>query len=220
MTTIPDLTPTAPIYELYIADISSFTDAWAIDHHPLPGLIADRSAKLVFASIIAPATSIKGIRATLMVRTNISPASLIPYQPDDPRTTPRHNVSLSLLRDHQRWQTRLPSLQRNHHLIIAAKDVPQSATSDDDDQPTPTTAPPRPIPKPFTSLPTTPMTRPWSSTANSPAAAPHPPSDNGRLTSGSWSKTPMRSGHWTPGASTAGVATWTTTPSKTTSPRW
>lgn len=143
MTPVPNQTPAAPIYELHIADISAFTDAWAVDHHPLPGLIADRSAKLVFASIIAPATSIKGIRAALMVRTNLHPGSLVPYQPDDPRTTPRRNLSLTLMRDHQRWQTRLPSLQRNHHLIIAAKDVPQPSvgSSPDDDQPEPQNTP-------------------------------------------------------------------------------
>ena len=68
----------------------------------------------------------KGIKAALQVTKELPSADLLPYQPGDPRTPAWHNVRLSLLRNCRAWQTRIQSLGRNHHLMLAANDVPQN----------------------------------------------------------------------------------------------
>ena len=120
----PD-SPPAPLYEVHITNVTAMSDAWALDTYPLPGLPADNATKLAFASLIAPPTTMKGIKAALQVTKELTNANLQPYQTGDPRTPAWHDVRLGLLRNCRSWQTRIQSLGRNHHLILAANDVPQ-----------------------------------------------------------------------------------------------
>lgn len=117
--------PPAPLYEVHIANVTALADAWALDTYPLPGLPQDNSNKLVFASLVAPPTTMKGIRAALSVTRDLPNANLLPYRAGDPRAPAWHNIRLGPLRNCRTWQTRIPSLGRNHHLMLAANDVPQ-----------------------------------------------------------------------------------------------
>lgn len=82
----------------------------------MPGLPSDHTTKLAFASLIAPPTTMKGIKAALQVTKELPSADLLPYQTGDPRSPAWHDVRLGLLRNCRTWQTRIPSLGRNHHL--------------------------------------------------------------------------------------------------------
>ena len=118
------------LYEISMPDIYALCDAWAIDPEEHPDIPMTRL--MTFVSIIAPITTVKAIRAHLSVRREPGAAYIMPYEDssEDPHRQ-RKTAHLTLLKDPRTWQTRLPSLRRHHHLVLARRDPLPEANADD-----------------------------------------------------------------------------------------
>lgn len=118
-------------WEINTETVSAVCDAWALDINRTQRY--SRTSALVFVSLAAPATTIKGIRG-LLRRSNPGVASLIPlYAPDDDLPPPRarRGVQLNLLRNGRQLQRSLSNLYHQHHYICMAGD--QSPDDEDDE---------------------------------------------------------------------------------------
>ena len=105
-----------PLYEMYIAEVYCLCDAWAADDKwSGPG----RSHQLIFASLMAPMSSIKGIRAALNIKKDPGVAYLEPYVREDPRTPSPGVLGLEAVRKPIMNQGKLQSIPRSYHAIIA-----------------------------------------------------------------------------------------------------
>ena len=119
------------LFEIQLPDIYALCDAWAIDTHEHPDF--PKMDLLAFLSIMAPITTIKAIRAHLSVRKqNIGLAHLTPYGNDaGPEQDTRRTAHLHLLIEPSTWQTRLPTIRRHHHLVIARRDTIPDETAEE-----------------------------------------------------------------------------------------
>ena len=89
---------------------------------------------LVFLSLAAPSSTIKGVRAILN-KTTPGAASLSPmYTSDDDSKPPakRDNLILKPLRKGQQFQRRLGGLAHQHHYLCIAREQPVTLSTDEE----------------------------------------------------------------------------------------
>lgn len=101
-------------WELSIGSLTAVCDAWALD----PKAVHVKAKGLVFLSVAAPSSTIKGIRG-LIHGAKSSPATIAPLfttESEPPPSTLSHIVT-SPLRKGRQFQRRLSTMERQHHYI-------------------------------------------------------------------------------------------------------
>ena len=119
-------------WEIGVDSVAAICDAWAIDQKAAPGNRNDRKG-LVFVSLAAPASTIKGIRAKIRA-TNRTLAQLTPLFVDEDGESPPpiRRIDLSPLRKGQQFQRRLTGLTHQHHYLAMVGDSAQYSPDEDD----------------------------------------------------------------------------------------
>ena len=122
-------------WELSLTSISAICDAWALDRRLSRGYGA--AGGLVFLSVSAPPTTLKGIRAALN-STKSDTASLSPlyFAEDQEQPEPKRGILISPLRRCRAYQRKLATAGNQSHLICLADEPPNRTGSDDDEEET------------------------------------------------------------------------------------
>lgn len=122
----------APLYELYLGGAIAMCDAWAVDKYPIHGVSRQAQGQLAMASMTAPPSTVRGMRANLRVQKEATTANLMAYTIEDPRTPSLQGLGIDLLADCKYTQVRVGRLRGYHHAIAMAQSAPTGYKADDE----------------------------------------------------------------------------------------